>query len=316
MDNISLFTVFTLSELKDKMSVKHTYFALSLLVYLLIIVVNLILIVTILLEKTLHEPMYIFLCNLCINGLFGTAGFYPKFLSDLISDSSFISRSGCFLQFFVIYTSVVCEFTTLTVMAYDRYVAICRPLDYHSIMTTRTVVYLLLFSWLLPAFSSSIAVLLTNRLSLCGSHIEKLYCDNWSIVKLSCETTFINNIYGLVLIIGYCSLVVFIISSYTKLIAACIKSTESKAKFTHTCMPHLLSLINFTLALLFDTMYVRYGLKDVPQSLRNFLALEFLIIPPLFNPFIYGLKLTEVRKRALRAVKVKVTDHFYSVKKR
>ncbi|XP_036379206.1 olfactory receptor 1G1-like [Megalops cyprinoides] len=315
MDNISHFTTFFLSEIKESMSVKHTYFTLSLAVYLLIIVFNVTLIVTILLEKSLHEPMYIFLCNLCINGLFGTAGFYPKFMYDLISDTHVISYSGCFLQFFVIYTSAVCDITLLTVMAYDRYVAICRPLDYHSVMTNNTLMKLLLFSWLLPACSASTALLLTNQLSLCGSHIDKLYCDNVSMVLLSCEPAVINNIYGFFVIVVYVSLVIFIICSYSKLITTCMKSTESKTKFMHTCVPHLLSLCNFAVALLFDTTYVRYGMRDVPQSLRNFLALEFLIIPPIFNPLIYGLKLTEVRKRLLRAVKVKVTNPLYNVKK-
>ncbi|XP_036379213.1 olfactory receptor-like protein COR6 [Megalops cyprinoides] len=310
MDNISHFTVFTLSELEDSMLVRHTYFTLALAVYFLIILLNGILIATILLEKSLHEPMYIFLCSLCINGLFGTTGFYPKFMYDLISDTHVISYGGCSLQFFVIYTSAMCEFTTLTVMSYDRYVAICRPLDYHSVMTNNTLMKLLLFSWLLPVFSTSTALLLTNQLSLCGSHIDKLYCDNLSMVKLSCGPTINNNSYGFFGLALYVSLVILIIASYIKLIIACVKSTESKIKFMHTCLPHLLSLINFTIALLFDVMYVRYASKDFPQSLRNFMALEFLIIPPVFNPLIYGLKLTEVRKRAFRAVKVKGMDLF------
>ncbi|XP_036379198.1 olfactory receptor 52E4-like [Megalops cyprinoides] len=315
MDNSSFFIIFTLTEPKAAKSDKHIYFALSLILYLLIIILNLILIVTILLEKSLHEPMYIFLCNLCINGLFGTAGFYPKFLSNLFCDMYVISYVGCSLQAFVIYCSVMCEFTTLTVMSYDRYVAICKPLDYHSVMTNSTLIILLLFSWLFPAFSMSTLLVLSNRLPLCGSHIDKLYCDNWSIVKLSCDPVTINNIYGLIIILIYFCLVIFIISSYCKLISACTKSIENKNKFMHTCLPHLLSLVNFTVALFFDSMDTRYGSKDFPQSLRNFMILEYLIIPPIFNPVIYGLKLTEVRKRALSVfIRVKVTDS--SVKKR
>ncbi|XP_036379210.1 olfactory receptor 142-like [Megalops cyprinoides] len=315
MDNISHLTGFTLSELEESMSVKQTCLALSLAVYLLIIILNLILIVTILLEKSLHEPMYIFLCSLCINGLVGTTGFYPKFLYDLTSDTHVISFVGCSLQFFVIYTSALCEFTTLSVMSYDRYVAICRPLDYHSVMTNKTVVNLLLFSWLFPTVSSTIALLLTKRLSLCGSHIDKLYCDLWSMVKLSCEPTLVNNIYGFLGVISCVSLLILIICSYSKLIIACIKSTETKTKFMNTCLPHLLSLINFTVALVFDVMFARYGSRDFPRSLRNFLALEYLVFPPIFNPLIYGLKLTAVRKRAFRAVKIKGRDLF-NIKKR
>ncbi|XP_036379197.1 olfactory receptor 52J3-like [Megalops cyprinoides] len=314
MDNMSYFKLFTLSELKESKSDKTMYFVLSFSVYVLIIVLNVLLIVTIMLEKTLHEPMYIFVCNQCINGLFGTTGFYPKFLSNVIHDSHVITYTECFLQIFMIYTYVQCDCTTLTVMAYDRYVAICRPLDYHSIMTNSTLVKLLIFSWLFPSFSTLAVLLLTYRLSLCGSHIDKLYCDNWSIVRLSCEPTIINNIYGLVMISIYMCFVVVIICSYIKLVVAFIKSTESKKKFMHTCLPHLVTMINFACALFFDTLNNRFQSQDIPRSVRNFLALEFLIIPPIFNPFVYGLKLTELRKRILRMfIKVKVGDPHYSL---
>ncbi|XP_064208512.1 olfactory receptor 52P1-like [Anguilla rostrata] len=306
MENISYYTIFTLSKPKASASVKHIYFAVSLILYLLIITFNLTLIV-ILLEKTLHEPVYIFLCNLCINGLYGTAGFYPKFLCDLFSDSFEISYSLCTLQAFVIYSFTMCEFATLTVMAYDRYIAICRPLNYHSIMTNTLIVKLLLFSWLFPVLSMVGALLMTNSMPICRSHIDKLYCDNWSIVKLSCKPTINNNIYGTTIIIMYFLMVLFIIFSYFKLISSCMKSAEGKNKFMQTCVPHLLSLVNFTFALLFDTMYSRYGSRDFSQDLYNFLTLEFLVIPPVLNPIIYGLKLTEVRKRALRVfINVKV----------
>ncbi|XP_066556106.1 olfactory receptor 51B5-like [Amia ocellicauda] len=298
MENSSY--VFTLSGLNNIRGNKDTYFSLTLLAYLLIIFVNCTLIVTILREKSLHEPMYILLCNLCVNGLYGTAGLYPKLLADLLSDTHVIPYTACFLQVFVIYSSVLCDFSTLTVMAYDRYVAICRPLQYHSVITTQAVGKLILFSWLFPFFCILVLISLTARLTLCGSHIEKLYCENWAIVRLSCVPTTTNNVYGYIVIFVFLAHVFFILYSYVKLIIASSKSREDRGKFMQTCLPHLLTLINFTVALFFDTMYSRYGTKDFPQSLRNFLALEFLIIPPLFNPLVYGLKLTQVRRAVLR----------------
>ena len=309
MDNISYYTIFSLSKPKASGSVKYMYFALSLILYLLIIIFNLILIVTIILEKTLHEPMYIFLSNLCVNGLYGTAGFYPKFLFALLSDSFEISYNLCFLQAFVIYSSALCELATLTVMAYDRYIAICRPLNYHSIMTNTLLVKLLLFSWLFPALTYGGALLITNSMALCGSHIDKLYCDNVGIMKLSCKSRASHTSYGLISSFIFLMMVGFIIYSYSTLIYRCIQCTDSKSKFMQTCVPHLLSLINFTFALLFDTMYSRYGSIDFSQGLYNFLTIEFMVLPPVFNPFIYGLKLTEVRKRVLRMfLNVKVTN--------
>ncbi|XP_036393181.1 olfactory receptor 52E8-like [Megalops cyprinoides] len=299
MENSSNIKVFTLSELNETPTNRLIYFSLTFLVYILILFVNLTLIFTILLEKSLHEPMYLFLCNLCINGLYGTAGFYPKFLSDLLFDSYVISYHACYIQIFVIYSSAKCDFSTLTAMAYDRYVAICKPLLYHSVMTDQMVFKLIAFSWIFPYFTMSLTIALSSRLPLCGSHIDKLYCENWSIVKLSCEATIVNNVSGFIIICIFVGFAFFIILSYIKLIMVCTKSREDRAKFMQTCLPHLFALINFTVTLVFDAMYSRYGSRNIPQGLRNFLALQFLIIPPIFNPIIYGLKLTEVRKRLL-----------------
>ncbi|XP_066556102.1 olfactory receptor 5M5-like [Amia ocellicauda] len=300
MQNSSSVTVFTLHGLNETASYKYMIFTFTLLIHLLIIFLSMTLIITIIIEKTLHEPMYIFLCNLCVNGLYGTAGLYPKLLLDFLSDSHVISYAGCLIQAYVIYTSVLCELTILTVMAYDRYVAICKPLQYHSIMTSLTISKFLLISWSLPFCESTIGMLLNIRLPLCGSQIDKLYCDNWSIVKLSCVDTTINSVYSYIVILIHLSEALFILYSYIHIIRACVKSSEEMNKFMQTCLPHLISLIGFTFSTVFDVMYSRYGSKNIPQGLRNFLAVEFLVIPPLLNPLIYGLKLSQIRRRVIR----------------
>ncbi|XP_061105400.1 olfactory receptor 52E4-like [Conger conger] len=316
MDNISFSMMIILSSFKDSKANKYTYFIFILFVYILIILFNVTLIVTIILERALHEPMYIFPCNLCFNGLYGSAGFYPKFLSDLLYDTHHISYNGCMLQIFVVYSSIMCEFATLVIMGYDRFVAICKPLNYHTIMTPQTTGRLILSSWLFTFITVTPAVLLTSRLQLCGAHIDKSYCDNWSVVKLSCVPTTTNNAYGVFLIFTIIVQVGFIVVSYMKLISACIKSKESKTIFMKTCSPHLLSLINFTTAIIFDTMFSRYGSKDFPQNLRDFMELQFLIIPPLLNPIIYGLKLTEIRNRVFRKCKKpKMKDSLHTRKR-
>ncbi|XP_073680099.1 olfactory receptor 52K1-like [Garra rufa] len=299
MDMIN-FTTYTLMEPHNAKSYRYIYFTSFLFLYVMILFVNIWLSVVIVLEKALHEPMYIFLCNLCVNDIYGTAAFYPKFLHDLILNSYVIPSYLCVFQAFVVYSYVMCEYSTLAVMAYDRHVAICRPLDYHSKMNRFSCSILLGLCWIVPFITMFIAVFLSNRLVPCRNQIEKLYCDNWSIVKLSCGSTVINNIYGFIFILLYIGLVIAIMVSYFKLITACQASLECRRKFWQTCVPHLLSLINLTVAILFDTIYNRYGSSDFPANLRNFLALEMIIVPPLFNPVIYGLKLTEVRKRILK----------------
>ncbi|NP_001121886.1 odorant receptor 125-7 [Danio rerio] len=300
MDNMTNFETYTLMEPLNAKSYRYIYFMCFFLLYALILFVNIWLIVVIVIERALHEPMYIFLCNLCVNDIYGCVGFYPKFLHDLILNSYVIPSYMCAIQAFIVYSYVMCEFSTLAVMAYDRHVAICQPLDYHAKMNRFSCSILLVLCWLIPFLNMFIAVFLSNKLVPCKNHIDKLYCDNWSIVKLSCESTVINNIYGFVFISLYFVLVIVIIVSYIKLIIACKSSLECRRKFLQTCVPHVTSLINLTVAILFDTLCNRFGSDDVPVNLRFFLALEMIVVPPLVNPVIYGLKLTEVRKRILK----------------
>ncbi|KAM9442934.1 olfactory receptor 6N1-like [Salvelinus alpinus] len=224
---------------------KSVYFILSLITYLLIITVNLTLIITIIQEKGLHEPMYIFLCSLCVNGLYGTSGFYPKLLLDLQSDVQVISYGGCLTQAYVIYTSVMCEISTLTVMSYDRYVAICRPLLYHTIVTSLTVRKLLLFSWCYPLFISLIALSLTARIPLCGSRIDKIFCDNPSILKHACLPITINQFLNKCMILVHVLEILFIVFSYCQIVRTCVKSAKGRIKFTQTCVPHLITIVIF-----------------------------------------------------------------------
>ncbi|XP_058478719.1 olfactory receptor 11H6-like [Solea solea] len=294
-----LVVVFTLSGFNATANYRGTLLSLTVLTYCVILLVNVCLILTIVLDKTLHEPMYICLCNLCVNGIYGTVAFYPKFASDLLSDIQVISYVGCFLQYFVIYSYATIDFSILALMAYDRYVAICRPLKYHSIMSTRRTAAFVCLTWLVPLGCEVIVVSLTSTLDLCGSQINKLYCENWAVVKLACSSTMANNIVGLLVISFYNGHVVFILSSYVRVVKAALSSRDSMRKFTQTCVPHLLCLINVTAALLFDTMYSRYGSTSVPQNVRNFMAIQFLMLPPLLNPIIYGLILTKIRTRVI-----------------
>ncbi|XP_041919012.1 olfactory receptor 52L1-like [Alosa sapidissima] len=233
MENVSTFKFFILSGLQDSGVYKPLYFLLAFVLYILIIIVNLTLIFIVAVDKSLHEPMYIFICNLCANGLYGTVGFYPKFLLDLQSDIHIISYSWCLLQTYVIYNSALCEMSVLTVMSYDRYVAICRPLQYHSILTPRAVSKLLF---------------------------------------------------------------VLTLVSYAHIVKVCISSSEGRKKFSKTCVPHIVVMVIYIVTALFDVFYSWAGSLHLPIGVRNALAIQFLIFPPLLNPLIYGLQLPRIRK--------------------
>ncbi|XP_035647232.1 olfactory receptor 1D2-like [Oncorhynchus keta] len=300
MENSTQVKFFYLFGLQETFNNKSVYFILSLITYLLIITLNLTLIITIIQEKGLHEPMYIFLCSLCVNGLYGTAGFYPKILLDLQSNVQVISYGGCLTQAYAIYTSVLCEISTLTVMSYDRYVAICRPLLYHTIVTSLTVRKLLLFSWCCPLFAGLISLISAVRIPLCGSRIDKIFCDIPSMLKHACLPITINPILNKCIIVVHVLQLLFIVFSYCQIVRTCIKSDRGRIKFTQTCVPHLLTMVIFITVTLFDTLQGWNSNVNITLNMRNAMAVQFLVIPPVFNPLIYGLNLHQIRSAVFR----------------
>ncbi|XP_076832081.1 olfactory receptor 4B13-like [Brachyhypopomus gauderio] len=305
MENSSREFQFVLHGLNDTMTNRNIYFAFGLLVYILTLFVNLTLVITVILDKTLHEPMYLFICSLFVNGICGASAFYPKILVDLLSESHVISFSACLIQIYLIFCYALCELTCLTVMAYDRYVAICKPLEYFTIMTHQKVMKLLAFSWLFSLLQTSVGVVITAGMPLCGNDIDKLYCSNWEVVKLSCTDVIIMDVYGNFLILSNVFQVTFILVSYIHIIRASLQSRMGKVKFMQTCLPHLITLTNFTLSLLFDIMFSRYNKSQTLQALHNILGIEFLVVPPLLNPIIYGMKLTKLRYQFVKMYRKK-----------
>ncbi|XP_062873438.1 olfactory receptor 4E2-like [Trichomycterus rosablanca] len=295
MENSSREISFVLNGLDDTWTNRQIYFALGLAAYILILFLNGTLAITIILDKTLHEPMFLFLCNLFISAVCGTSAFYPKILTNIVTDTYVISYTGCLSQMFIMYCYIFCDFTCLTVMSYDRYVAICKPLEYHSIMTLQKGVKLLIFIWFTTVLETSIGTYLTARLQLCSNKIDKPYCSNWEVVKLACTDVTVNNVYGYCLIFYHTFQSIFVVISYVLIIRASLHSKTGRVKFMQTCLPHLLSLLTFTVSLVFDAMYSRYGNKQGHQTLHNILGMEFIIVSPLLNPIIYGIKLTQIR---------------------
>ncbi|XP_056284044.1 olfactory receptor 146-like [Pseudoliparis swirei] len=300
MHNVSHVRFFFLSGFNETVNFKVALFSLTLMSYCVVVLVNVALIVIIILDKNMHEPMYILLCTFCINGLYGTTSFYPKMLWDLLSPVHVISYSGCLVQALVMSIFICNDLSILSVMAYDRYVAICRPLEYHSIMSKQRVLLLVCFSLLTPFCISAINIILIYRLELCSPYIDRLYCVNLIIVKLACfpAETIVNSIVAYITILIYLFHGVFIVWSYVYILKNCVNSLENRAKFMQTCVPHLTSLVIFLATILFDIFNMRFG-SNLPPSIQNIIAIELLIIPPIMNPLVYGFKLTLIRKRFL-----------------
>ncbi|XP_030236661.1 putative gustatory receptor clone PTE03 [Gadus morhua] len=298
MVNSSQFPYFILTEYLDMGYLKYLYFVIVLILYIVIVVANAFLIVTICMKRSLHEPMYVFLCSLLVNELYGSAGLFPFLLLQITSDTHTISRSICFLQIYCLHTYATVEFCNLAVMSYDRYLAICCPLHYKARLTSNKVALLIALVWLYSLIKFLVSIFLTFRLKLCGNVIGRLYCQNYYVTKLACSDTTVNNVWGLFATFVTIGVPLFpIVFSYTKILRVCVNgSKETRQKAVSTCTPHIASLLIFTFGCGFEIFQSRYNMTSVPRILRIVLSLYFVTIQGLFNPIIYGLRLSKIRQ--------------------
>ncbi|XP_034417811.1 olfactory receptor 6N2-like [Cyclopterus lumpus] len=301
MENSTFPPYFNLTMFVNIGNYRYPAFVLCLLLYAFIVLANLVVIVLISREKTLHEPMYIFIMCLSINSLYGSAGFFFRFLRDLLSDTHLIPRTACFTQIYVIYTYASYELTLLGIMAYDRYVAICQPLNYHNKITSKMVSKLIAFAWIYPGFSVAACVHLASSLPLCGNKIPKVFCANWPVVKLSCVSTVINNLVGMFVSTSTVFLpLAFVMYTYIRILLLCRKrSAGFKSKVIQNCLPHIVTFVNYAITVFCDVALSRINLEALNPFLAIILSLEFVVIPPIVNPLVYGLKLPKIRKCVL-----------------
>ncbi|KAM3607755.1 uncharacterized protein V6R79_013236 [Siganus canaliculatus] len=308
MENSSVPFYFNLTMFMNIAHYRYPAFVFFLLLYSFILFANLTMIVIISREKTLHEPMYVLIALLSVNSLYGSAGFFPRFLLDLLSDTHLISRPACFTQVYVIYTYATHELTILSIMAYDRYVAVCHPLHYHRKMTPKTLFILVFFAWACPACYLTVSIISIVELVLCGNIIEKIYCANWNIVKLSCVTY--NAVNNIVAMLGAITIAfipfAFILYTYVRIVVACWKkSSDTRTKVLQSCFPHVISFSIYSFTSFSDTALSRQNLDRINPFVAVILSIEFLIIPPVLNPLVYGLKLPEIRRHIVKMIRLK-----------
>ncbi len=297
MINSTHVSYFTLAAYFDTGLFKYLFFMIVMSLYMVILCANVLLIVVICMNRSLHEPMYIFLCSLFVNEVFGSTGLFPFLLIQILSDIHTVYAPLCFLQNFVLYSYAGVEFTNLAIMSYDRYLAICHPLKYNTRMTFNKVAMLIAATWFYPLLLCLLMVSLSSSLQLCGAIIEKVYCDNYSIVKMACSDTTTTNIYGLfvTLLSVFCPLIL-IFYTYIKILKICFSgSKQTRQKAVSTCTPHLASLLNFSCGACFEILQSRFNMNNLPNNLRIFLSLYWLTCQPVFNPLLYGLNMSKIR---------------------
>ncbi|XP_076591241.1 olfactory receptor 6E1-like [Chaetodon auriga] len=297
MINSTQVSDFSLVAYVDAGLLKYLFFLVVMSVYVLIVCANLLLIVVICVNRSLHEPMYLFLCSLFVNELYGSSGLFPFLLLQILSDIHTVSAPFCFLQIYCVHFYGSVQFFSLGVMSYDRYLAICDPLRYSTHMTSCKVAVLTAFVWLYSVLATVVMMSLSVPLQLCGNTIHKVYCDNYSIVKLACGDTTLNNIYGLVYMFTVIfGLIILILYTYVRILHVCFSgSKQTRQKAVSTCTPHLASLLNFSFGCFFEIVQSRFNMSSLPTMLRIFLSLYWLTCQPLFNPVMYGLNISKIR---------------------
>ncbi|XP_076014007.1 olfactory receptor 10J4-like [Genypterus blacodes] len=279
---------------------RFLYFVVMFTAYILIICSNSTIICLICIHKNLHEPMYIFIAALLVNSVLYSTAVYPKLLIDFLSDKQIISVPACLCQFFIYYTFAASEFLLLAAMSYDRYVSICKPLQYTTIMTTTTVCISVTLAWFISACHFLVAVLLNANNKLCHFILSGIFCNN-IMYSLHCVTSIEVHVFGLITLINTLSLPsLFIIFTYTRILIITYRSSkEVRKKAAQTCLPHLIVLVSTVLLGFYDVIIVRVE-SEIPKTVRFIMTLQTFLYHPLFNPIIYGLKMKEISKHLKR----------------
>ncbi|XP_053312147.1 uncharacterized protein LOC128473951 [Spea bombifrons] len=281
------------------MEERHLWISLPLCsMYILTILANASVLLIIKADSSLHHPMYLFLSMLLFTDLVQSNAALPKMLLLFWFNHREISFEGCLVQMFFIHSFSIMGSTVLLAMAFDRYVAICHPLRYSTILTHQMVMKL----GLVVALRGSLFIMphpfLVRRLPFCGSHvIQHTYCEHIAVAKLSCADIRVNIVYGLlvaVLVVGLDSM--FIAVSYAMIIMAVLRlpSGEARHKVGSTCGAHVCVILIAYIPALFSFISQRFG-ANTASSTQIILSNLYLIIPPMLNPIIYGIKTKEIR---------------------
>ncbi|KAM6157733.1 olfactory receptor 4P4-like [Rhynchocyon petersi] len=290
---------FVLLGLSYDKSIQTFCFILFLFCYVSLLVGNLLILVSILSTTLYHQPMYYFLSHLASLDICFTSSVTPKFIGDLLLETKSISYGNCLLQIFTMHFFGSIEIFILTAMAFDRYVAICKPLHYMIIMNRTRCKLFVFAAWVGGAAHSFPQLFMAIVLPYCGpNEIDHYFCDIFPLLKIACADTYITGVLvlvnsGIVVLVTF----VFLFGSYIFILFTLRnQSAEGRRKALSTCGSHISVLVLFFAPAIFA--YLRPP-TTFPED--KVLALFYTIIAPMFNPLIYTLRNTEM-KNAMRKV--------------
>ncbi|XP_049732715.1 olfactory receptor 7D4-like [Elephas maximus indicus] len=295
-ENQTKLSEFLLLGLSEDSELQPLFFGLFLSMYMVAVLGNLFIILAVSSDPHLHTPMYFFLSNLSFVDICFITTTVPKMLVNIQTQSKDISYIGCLTQvyFFMIFAGL--DNFLLTIMAYDRFVAICHPLHYTVIMNPRLCVLLVLMSWVIIFWLALFHILLMLRLNFCiGTEIPHFFCELAQIIKLACSDTFIDNIF---LYVSTAMLGAFpftgILLSYSQIVSSLMRMSSSgdKYKAFSTCGSHLSVVFLF-----YGPGLVIYLSSAVTHSSQksSIASVMYTVVTPMLNPFVYSLRNKDVK---------------------
>ncbi|XP_032062738.1 olfactory receptor 14C36-like [Aythya fuligula] len=300
MPNSSSVSEFLLLAFADTRELQLLHFALFLGIYLAALLGNGLILSAIACDHRLHTPMYFFLLNLALLDVGCISTTLPKAMANALWDTRAISYQGCAAQVLLFPSLVGAEFFLLTVMAYDRYVAICKPLHYGGLLGSRACAQMAAAAWGSGFLIAVLHTATTFSLPFCqGNVVNQFFCEIPQILKLSCSDAYLREVGTLVFSFSLgCGCFVFIVLSYVQIFRAVLRmpSSQGRHKAFSTCLPHLVVVVLMVSTGMFA--YLKPPSISSP-SLDLVLAFLYSVVPPALNPLIYSMRNKEL-KEALR----------------
>ncbi|XP_063158415.1 olfactory receptor 14A16-like [Candoia aspera] len=288
-------SVFLLFEFSKIWEIKIMYLTLFLVLYLMTITGNFLIISAVALDSHLHTPMYFFLMNLALQDLGSVSVIIPKAVLNLVMNRRYISYSGCVAQVLLFVFFLGSDVGILTVMAYDRFVAICNPLKYDMIMSRKICTKMVGSVWITSFFNAVLNTMGTFANHFCSNTINQFYCEIPQLLKFACSDLYVVEIgyiiFTLTLIFGC---FVFIIVTYVQIfsVVSKIPSVQGRKKAFSTCFPHLTVFSIFLFSSSFA--YLRPQ-SDKPLHLDFIITIMYSIILPMLNPLIYSMRNKDIK---------------------
>ncbi|KAM9120381.1 olfactory receptor 14A16-like [Pangshura tecta] len=300
MSNRTTLTEFLLLGFSEVQELQILHFVVFLVIYLAALVGNLLIFMVVVFDHHLHTPMYFFLMNLSVIDVGSISVIVPKSMANSLMNTNSISYAGCVAQVCFLVFLLEADFSLLTIMAYDRYVAICQPLHYETIMNSRACVQMAAGAWISGILYTVIHTGNTFALTFCGGNmVDQFFCEIPQLLKLTCSDSYLSEVgvlaFSICLFLGC---FIFITMSYVQIFKSVLRipSEQSRHKAFSTCLPHLIVV---SLVFCSSTFAYLKPTSSSPSALNLVIAVLYSVLPPVMNPIFYSMRNREI-KAALR----------------